>query len=134
MTRSVVLIVGPALLAAAAAAGCAAESAPAAASHRAPAPTASRPAPMENLGGFHRAVTTSSPEAQRWFDQGLVLTYGYNHAEAIRSYQRALELDPDFAMAWWGIAYAYGPHINNPAMDEDACRQAFDAAAKARSL
>ena len=129
MRERLVEIVALSLLAAGA--GCAAESARALAPRT---PAAGRSAPMENLGGFHRAVTTSSPEAQKWFDQGLVLTYGYNHAEAIRSYRRAIELDPECAMAWWGIAYAYGPHINNPAMDEDACRQAFDAASKAQAL
>jgi tetratricopeptide (TPR) repeat protein len=65
-----------------------------------------------DLGTHSRPVTTSSPQAQRWFDRGLNWIYGFNHEEAIRCFERALEHDPGCAMAWWGIAYAYGPHIN----------------------
>lgn len=80
-----------------------------------------------------RDVTTASREAQRWFDQGLVLMFGFNYGEASRSFQRAAELDPDCAMAWWGVALAAGPHINNPTMDEAASRAAFEAVTKART-
>ena len=81
--------------------------------------------------GYSRRVTTSSPEAQRWFDQGIQLLYGFNHDEAIRSFEKAAQLDPSCAMAWWGIAYARGLHINNPEMTEAQSRLAHEAADKA---
>ena len=65
-----------------------------------------------DLGTHHKAVGTKVPEAQKYFDQGLRLVYGFNHAEAIRSFTRATELDSACAMCWWGIAYANGPHVN----------------------
>ena len=65
-----------------------------------------------DLGSWTRPVTTASPEAQIWFDRGLNWTFGYNHEEAIACFRRALEHDPDCAMAWWGIAYAGGPFYN----------------------
>jgi len=70
------------------------------------------------LGTLHHAVSTRSKQAQRFFDQGLTLNYGLNHEAAIQSYQRALELDPNLAMAYWGIAHALGPDINNPMTSE----------------
>lgn len=81
--------------------------------------------------GYSRKVTTRSPEAQRWFDQGIQLLYGFNHDEAIRSFEKAAEIDPSCAMAWWGSAYARGIHINNPEMSEEQSRLAFEAAEKA---
>ena len=81
------------------------------------------------FGGYARKVTTDSAEAQRWFDQGLQLLYGYNHDEAIRSFERAAQIDPSCAMAWWGSAYARGLHINNVEMGEEQTRLA-DAAAR----
>ncbi len=80
--------------------------------------------------GYSRRITTSSPEAQKWFDQGIQLLYGYNHDEAIRSFRQAAELDPSCAMAFWGEAYARGLHINNPEMSEEQSRLAFEAAEK----
>ncbi len=80
-----------------------------------------------NLGHFHRSVTTSSPEAQRWFDQGLTLYWGFSHEAAIAAYKQALALDPDCAAAYWGIALALGPHINNPHLDEAASKAAYAA-------
>src|SRR5687768_2272118 len=65
-----------------------------------------------NLGNHHRAITTANPAAQRYFDQGLRLVYGFNHTEAIRAFTEAARLDPNCAMCYWGIAYAYGPHVN----------------------
>ena len=65
-----------------------------------------------DLGSYGRPVTTSSEKAQLWFDRGLVWTYGYNHEEAVVCFQRAVKLDPDCAMAHWGIAYAIGPNYN----------------------
>jgi tetratricopeptide (TPR) repeat protein len=79
-----------------------------------------------DLGALHRPVTTSSELAQRYFDQGLVLTYGFNHAEAIRSFREASRLDPTCAMCFWGEAYALGPNINAP-MDPAANSEAWHA-------
>src|SRR5436309_14591984 len=64
------------------------------------------------LGHHHHTIKTRSSEAQKFFDQGLTLVYGFNHDEAIRSFQRAAELDPGAVMPLWGIAYALGPNIN----------------------
>ncbi len=87
-----------------------------------------------NLGDHHRRITTGVKEAQRYFDQGLVLVFAFNHDEAIRSFRQAAALDPGCAMAWWGIALANGPHINNPAMDAEHSAAAWGALEKARSL
>ncbi len=67
-----------------------------------------------DLGSYSRKVTTSSQDAQLWFDRGLIWTYAYNHEEAIVCFQKALAADPDCAMAHWGIAYAIGPNYNKP--------------------
>ncbi|MEM7254286.1 MAG: tetratricopeptide repeat protein [Pseudomonadota bacterium] len=67
-----------------------------------------------DLGDYSRPVTTTSDDAQRWFDRGLVWTYAYHHEEALACFQRALEADPQCAMASWGIAYAIGPNYNKP--------------------
>ncbi|MHC4947907.1 MAG: tetratricopeptide repeat protein [Planctomycetota bacterium] len=83
------------------------------------------------FGRYHRAVRTESAEAQKWFDQGMQLLYGFNHDEAIRSFREAAWADPDCAMAWWGIAYAHGLHINNPEMSETQSKAAWDAAREA---
>lgn len=87
-----------------------------------------------DLGSYHRRVSTTSPEAQRWFDRGLTLLYAFNHEEAIRCFQRAQYEDPNCAMAWWGEAYALGPHINKIDMDTDAARRAIKAQRKAEAL
>jgi len=68
--------------------------------------------PYYDLGTYHRAVDTPSPPAQVWFDRGLVWAFAFNHEEAIRCFERALALDPDLAIARWGIAYAIGPNYN----------------------
>jgi tetratricopeptide (TPR) repeat protein len=86
-----------------------------------------------NLGDHHRRITTSSKQAQSYFDQGLVFAYAFNHDEAIRSFQRAAALDPECAMPWWGIALANGPHINNPAMDREHSEAAWAALEQARA-
>lgn len=65
-----------------------------------------------DLGGYTRVTSTPAADAQTWFDRGLVWTYGFHHEEAIRCFERALDLDPDFALAHWGIAYASGPNYN----------------------
>jgi tetratricopeptide (TPR) repeat protein len=89
---------------------------------------------FEGLGGLSRKVTTTSPEAQRYFDQGLAFLYAFNHDEAIRSFRRAAELDRGCAMAFWGIAVANGPHINNPVVPEDRAKAAWDALGRAQAL
>jgi len=91
------------------------------------------PALMPGLGEVHHPVSTTNPEAQRFFDQGLALVYGFNHDEAVRSFKRAAELDSQLAMAYWGIALALGPNIN---MDVDADHEesAYEAIRKALSL
>jgi tetratricopeptide (TPR) repeat protein len=86
-----------------------------------------------NLGSHHKAISTRVPATQRYFDQGLRLVYGFNHAEAIRAFQRAAELDPTCAMCYWGIALAYGPHVNAP-MDSASGVAAYAAAQRALSL
>ena len=99
------------------------------------APDASRQAVlMPGLGDVHHAVSTKNPEAQRFFDQGLALIYGFNHEEALRSFQRAAELDPQCAMAWWGVALAVGPNYNDPEPDLTREKTAWEAIQKARSL
>jgi len=73
------------------------------------------PEPLRNdLGTYTRKVTTKNPQAQKYFNQGLALVHGFNHSAAIRSFQEAANLDPECAMAHWGIALAAGPHINYP--------------------
>jgi tetratricopeptide (TPR) repeat protein len=71
---------------------------------------------FDGMGPHTRQVTTSSPEAQAYFNQGLNWLYAFNHDEAVRAFTRAAELDPDCAMAWWGISYAQGPNYNDPVM------------------
>jgi tetratricopeptide (TPR) repeat protein len=85
------------------------------------------------LGGHSRKVTTASSEAQRYFDQGLAFLYAFNHDEAIRSFRRAADLDPGCAMAFWGVAVANGPHINNPVVPEDRAKAAWEALAQAKA-
>ncbi|MFA6958058.1 MAG: hypothetical protein WC538_19495 [Thermoanaerobaculia bacterium] len=98
------------------------------------APAAAKAPPLfEGLGGLTRKVTTSSPEAQRYFDQGLAFVYAFNHDEALRAFRHAAELDPGCAMAWWGVAYANGPHINNPAVPPDHAAAAWKATGQAMS-
>lgn len=80
---------------------------------------------IENLGHHTRPVTTGSPAAQRYFDQGLRLVFGFNHGAAIRSFQEAARLDPACAMAHWGIALASGPHINFPVVPPPAAELAW---------
>lgn len=67
-----------------------------------------------DLGNHGWAISTTSPEAQLWFDRGLNWTYGFNHEEAIRCFEQAIVADPDCAMAHWGLAYAAGPNYNKP--------------------
>src|SRR6266516_3774868 len=87
----------------------------------------------DGLGSLSYKVTTSSPAAQVYFDQGLRLTYAFNHEEAQRAFRKAQKLDPDCAMCFWGEALVLGPNINLP-MAEEAVAPAFAAMQKARTL
>ena len=108
--------------------------APVAGAFQPAAPQAAAPPLLEGLGTFARPVKTASPEAQRYFNQGLALMYAFNHDEAIRSFARAAELDPKCAMAFWGIAIANGPHINNTVVPKERAQAAWEALGKARAL
>ena len=88
---------------------------------------------FDDLGNHTHPITTDSPRAQKYFDQGLILHYGFNHAEAIRSFREAQRLDPDCAMAHWGEALSFGPHIN-AGMSQAAIDIAWSSLEKARSL
>lgn len=96
--------------------------------------TDTRAPSLFNLGTHTRTITTTSPLAQRHFDQGLNWAYAFNHDEAIRNFRFALTADPDCAMAWWGIALCNGPHINNPMMDLARSRAAWSALSNAREI
>ncbi|HEY4273697.1 MAG TPA: hypothetical protein VGM65_16980 [Candidatus Udaeobacter sp.] len=80
---------------------------------------------FEGLGSYKRKITTDSRRAQRYFNQGLAFYHGFNHREAIRSFQAAAEADPKCAMAHWGIALACGPHINFPLVPPAAAELAW---------
>jgi tetratricopeptide (TPR) repeat protein len=88
---------------------------------------------FQGLSDLHHPVSTKNPEAQQFFDQGLRFIFAFNHEEAVKSFSRAAELDPDLAMAHWGIALALGPNIN---MDVDPAREiaAYGAVQKALAL
>ncbi len=88
---------------------------------------------FDNLGEHHHSVTTSNELAQKFFDQGLRFVYGFNHDEAERAFREAARLDPDCAMAWWGVAVALGPNINLP-LDDERNKRALDAVEKAQAL
>ena len=87
----------------------------------------------KDLGDHHYPITTRSPLAQRYFDQGLRLYYAFNHQESIRAFREAARLDPTCAMCPWGIALALGPNINAP-MDAKAAGDAYAAIRKAEEL
>jgi len=88
---------------------------------------------VTGLGDLHHPVSTHNAEAQKFFDQGLRFIYAFNHAEAARSFQHAAELDPNLAMADWGVAEAVGPNYNDPA-DPERYQHAHDAVQKAVDL
>jgi tetratricopeptide (TPR) repeat protein len=87
---------------------------------------------LPDLGTHHRAVTTGSPEAQAYFDQGLRLTYGFNHDEAARSFARGAEIDPNCAMCYWGVAYTLGPNYNVPMLPHRA-KAAWEAVTRGQA-
>jgi len=87
---------------------------------------------FQGLGNFHRAVTTSSPQAQQYFDQGMRFLWAFNHDEATRSFAKAAELDPGCAACYWGVALTVGPNYNFPAMQEPRALVAAEALRKAQ--
>jgi tetratricopeptide (TPR) repeat protein len=104
------------------------------AQHDHPADNRARPVTLEaGLAGVHHPIQTTSPEAQKYFDQGLTLVYAFNHDEAVRSFTRAAELDPASPMPQWGIALALGPNINQD-VDPDREKAAYEAVQRALKL
>ena len=85
------------------------------------------PQKFEGMGPHTRTITTRSPEAQEYFNQGLNWMYGFNHDEAVHSFTKAAELDPGCAMAWWGVSHAQGPNYNDPLMSEARNAAAWEA-------
>jgi tetratricopeptide (TPR) repeat protein len=92
-----------------------------------------QPPLFDGLGPQKRKVSTTSAEAQRYFDQGAAFMAAFNHDEAERSFLRAAELDPSCAMAHWGVAMANGPHINNPEVDAAHAKAAWAAVGRAKA-
>jgi tetratricopeptide (TPR) repeat protein len=102
-------------------------------SHPALPASTSPPALYDNLGTYRQAITTSSPQAQAYFDQGLRLLYAFNHVEAHRAFREAARLDPGCAMCYWGIAMTAGSNYNSPT-DGERERVAWEAIQRARGL
>ena len=88
---------------------------------------------FDGLNAVNFKINTSNPEAQKYFNQGLVLAYGFNHAEAARSFYYATKLDPECAMCHWGYAYVLGPNYN-AGMEDDNYERAYEAIQKAKAL
>ena len=88
---------------------------------------------LDGLGDYSFPVSSSHPEVQRWFDQGLALTWGFNHDAAERAFVKATELDPQCAMCWWGAALVLGPHVN-ATMDPADHADAWERLQRAREL
>jgi tetratricopeptide (TPR) repeat protein len=89
---------------------------------------------FENIGNHSYKVSTTNNMAQTFFNQGLRLTYAFNHAEAHRSFMEASRLDPNLAMAYWGQAYVLGPNINDPLPDDERKTKYNEAIKKASKL
>jgi tetratricopeptide (TPR) repeat protein len=103
------------------------------AASNAPAFADTEPPLWSGLGSITYKITTANEGAQAYFDQGLRLTYAFNHGEAQRAFRKAQKLDPDCAMCFWGEGLVLGPNINLP-MQEDAMAPAYAAAQKAKAL
>ncbi len=89
---------------------------------------------LTGLGEMSHPVATTSAEAQKFFDQGFTLVYGFNHDEAARAFRRAAELDPQMAMAYWGLAIAVGPNYNETAISTERMKAAHEAVQKGVQL
>src|SRR6202022_770264 len=88
----------------------------------------------DGLGTFHRKISTRSPDAQRYFDQGMRFLWAFNHDESTRSFAYALERDPSCAMCAWGVALTIGPNYNLPMLAEPRAKIAFEATTRAQNL
>lgn len=88
---------------------------------------------FEGMGNYSHPITTTSLQAQRYFNQGLTLAYGFNHGEAARSFRQAIAIDADCAMCYWGLAYVLGPNINAQMNDADI-PESYQAVQQAVSL
>lgn len=88
---------------------------------------------LSGLAGMHYEISTKNTQAQQYFDQGLMLSFGFNHAEAARSFYEAARQDSTCAMCWWGFAYVLGPNYNG-GMESDNFTRAYEAVQKAKSL
>jgi tetratricopeptide (TPR) repeat protein len=88
---------------------------------------------FDGLGNAHRTITTSSPEAQKYFDQGLRLMWAFNHDESTRSFAKAADLDPRCASCFWGVALTVGPNYNMPFLSAERARVAFAALGRAQT-
>ena len=88
---------------------------------------------LDGLGNHHMPISTDNRDVQQWFDQGLMLTYGFNHDAAERSFLKALELEPECAMCWWGASLVLGPNINAP-MPPEANAPAYERLQAALAL
>ena len=95
--------------------------------------TVHKPRLFDGLGKIHHPISTNSADAQRFFDQGLALAFGFNHDGAIDAFREAARLQPECAMCWWGVAFAYGPNINAP-MGPEGAAAAWNAAQEAKRL
>ena len=89
---------------------------------------------FNNLGNLHFDISSSNERAQSFFNQGLKLSYAFNHAEGHRSFMEAARLDPNAAMSYWGQAFALGPNINDPQPDDERKNKINEAMTKARGL
>ena len=85
----------------------------------------------QGFGNYERVISTDEAAAQQWFNQGMQLMYGFNHDEAIRSFEQAAAADQTNPMPWWGIAYCHGININDPEMTEERSRLAWEASTEA---
>src|SRR5919112_3726558 len=102
-------------------------------SGHAPAKSAAPVVLEAGLGDIDHPVSTNNPEAQKFFNQGLAYVYAFNHEEAIRSFKQAAQLDPQLAMAYWGVALSMGSNYNVPA-DGPALIEAYANLQKAVAL
>ncbi|MAW60443.1 MAG: hypothetical protein CMJ94_06375 [Planctomycetes bacterium] len=96
--------------------------------------TQDNPQLLAGYGGYHRVVSGADDATQEWIDQGFQLLYGFNHDEGVRSFQQATALQPDCAMAWWGIAYGYGVDVNNMEVSPQEAELGHEAAQRALAL
>ena len=100
-----------------------------------PEPSVAQPVQLlPGLGNHHHPIATKSPEAQKFFDQGLALAWAFNRAEATRSFRRAADLDPSAAMPWWGVSLSLGRHMNMEIDQDVDAADVFAAIERARSL